>query len=68
MNLLHSLIGGACTKALAMSICNQREVGSIPIISTHIAGWTGEVPAQSHKLNDEGSIPSPATKQCLGPL
>ena len=28
------LNGGACTKALAMSICNQREVGSIPIIST----------------------------------
>ena len=26
-----------------------------------IAGWTGVVPAQSHKLNDEGSNPSPAT-------
>jgi hypothetical protein len=25
-----------------------------------IAGWTGEVPARSHKPNHEGSIPSPA--------
>ena len=26
-----------------------------------IAGWTGVVPAQSHKLNDESSNLSPAT-------
>lgn len=27
----------------------------------YIAGWTGEVPARSHKPNDVGSIPTPAT-------
>lgn len=26
------------------------------------AGWTGEVPARSHKPNDVGSNPAPATK------
>lgn len=28
----------------------------------NIAGWTGEVPAWSHKPNDAGSNPAPATK------
>lgn len=27
--------------------------------STNFAGWTGEVPAESHKLYDVGSIPTP---------
>lgn len=30
-------------------------------VNNYIAGWTGEVPAQFHKLNHVGSIPTPAT-------
>ena len=29
--------------------------------AAYIVGWTGEVPAQAHNLNDVGSIPIPAT-------
>ena len=33
--------------------------------STNIAGWTGEVPARSHKPNYVGSIPTPASNGWL---
>lgn len=38
----------------------QRSTPSFGKIN-YIAGWTGEAPAQSHKLTDGGSTPSPAT-------
>lgn len=37
-------------------------MGSIPIGPTkYIAGWSGVVPALSHKQNHAGSNPAPAT-------
>lgn len=37
----------------------------IPPEELHNAGWTGEVPAGSHKPNDGGSNPSPATDSSI---
>ena len=34
---------------------------TVPANLNKIAGWTGEAPARSHKPNDVGSNPTPAT-------
>jgi hypothetical protein len=34
---------------------------TVPVNINKIAGWTGEAPARSHKPNDVGSNPTPAT-------
>tara|TARA_X000000368_G_scaffold418138_1_gene416724 strand:+ start:13902 stop:14036 length:135 start_codon:yes stop_codon:yes gene_type:complete len=43
-------------------------MGSTPIVGTTSRGGLEMVPAESHKLNDGGSIPSPATKYSHGPV
>ena len=47
---------------LVMNNVRNFEVATEPAYANrwNVAGWTGAVPARSHKPNHEGSIPSPA--------
>ena len=55
---------GSIAQQVERHTVNVMVVGSSPTAPAkrwNIAGWTGEAPARSHKPNDVGSNPTPAT-------
>ena len=54
-------INGGVVQLVRMPACHAGGCEFKSRRHRHIAGWTGEVPARSHKPDDVGSNPTPAT-------